>query len=392
MWPFSKTENQEELSMVFDIGSSSVGGSLFYIESSGNPRIIYSNREPILINQNLDLQSFFNLTISALGKLVEKIHKENPAKVSKVFCVLSSPWFHSQTRNIKYEKNTPFIFTTKFADELIKKEVENLIKSYEGNDSNTSKVLPIEMKTMSVKLNGYDIKNPVGKKTKDLEMPIFVSLSEEIFIKEVERVINMSFHFKSIKFSSFLMSSFAVARDMFINQDKFLLINIGGEITDISMIKRDILKDNASFPMGVNFLIRGLVKDLKVDSHEARSLLHLYKDNHTNENTNQKLSQVIEPLKKTWLKNFQETLNNLSHDISIPSTVFITVDQNLAEFFSQIIKNEELNQYSLTEDKFRIVFLGTEALHGIAIFDNKKEIERDPLLIIEAIYINRFLK
>ncbi len=112
MWPFSKTENQKELSLVFDIGSSSVGGSLFYIESSGNPHIIYTNREPILIDQNLDLQSFFNLTISALTKLVEKIHKENPAKIDRVFCVLSSPWFHSQTRNIKYEKNTPFVFNT----------------------------------------------------------------------------------------------------------------------------------------------------------------------------------------------------------------------------------------------------------------------------------------
>ncbi len=205
---------------------------------------------------------------------------------------------------------------------------------------------------MSVKLNGYNVKNPVGKKTKDLEMPIFVSLSEEIFIKEVERVINASFHFKSIKFSSFLMSSFAVARDMFINQDKFLLINIGGEITDISMIKKDILKDNASFPMGVNFLIRGLVKDLKVDSKEARSLLHLYKDDHATLNTNQKLSQVIEPLKKTWLKNFQETLNNLSHDISIPSTVFITVDQNLAEFFSQIIRNRTRPAFNYRRDLY----------------------------------------
>lgn len=392
MWPFSKKEKSGELALVFDISSSSVGGSIFFIENSGSPRIIYTSREPILIKENLDFNSFFALTISSLEKLVERIHNEKTGKIDRVFCILSSPWFHSQTRNIKYEKNSPFVFNTKFADELIKKEVDIILEKFSKETDPNNKIIPIEMKTMSIHLNGYDVKDPLDKKALQLEMPIFVSLSEEIFIKEVERVINKAFHFKSIKFSSFLMASFTVARDMFINQDKFLLINIGGEITDISMIKKNILKDNASFPMGVNFIIRGLAKGLNTNHDLARSMLHLHKDDHTDEATTQKLQTIIEPLKKTWLKTFQETLNNLSHDIAIPSTIFITVDQNLAEFFSSIIKEEELNQYSLTESKFRIVFLGTEALHGIAVFDDKKEIQRDPLLIIEAIYINRFLK
>lgn len=392
MWPFSKKENQGELSLVFDIGSSSLGCSVFKIENSGNPFILYSNREPILVQENLDFESFLTLTLSTLDKLVEKVHSEKFGRIDRVFCVLSSPWFHSQTTNIKFEKNTPFIFNNKFADDLINKEVELLLKKYKQEGNSNTNILPIEMKTMSINLNGYNVKNPLNHKATSLEMPIFVSLSEEFFIKEIEKIINKAFHYKSIKFSSFLIASFTVARDMFINQDKFLLVNIGGEITDISMIKKDILRDNTSFPMGVNFLVRGIVKSLKVDASEARSLLHLYKDNHTNTENTKRLEVAIEPLKRTWLKNFQESLNNLSHDISIPSTIFITVDQNLAEFFSQIIKEEELNQYSLAESKFRIVFLGTEALHGIALFDEKKHIERDPLLIIESIYINRFLK
>ena len=36
------------------------------------------------------------------------------------------------------------------------------------------------------------------------------------------------------------MASFTVARDMFMQQDNFLLVDIGGEVTDISMIKRKI--------------------------------------------------------------------------------------------------------------------------------------------------------
>ena len=380
---FSKEENKNELVLLFDIGSSSVGGALFYIEETGNPTMLYSARENIILENNLNVESFFALTISSLEKLVEKIAKQGLGKPERIFCVLSSPWFHSQTRNIKFEQETPFVFNTKLADNLIQKEVENLLNTFSKDKNEQNKVLPIEMKTMSVKLNGYEISDFFNKKAKDLEMPIFVSMSEEVFIKAVENTINKFFHF--------LMASFTVARDMFINQDKFLLVNIGGEITDISMIKSNVVRDNTSFPMGSNFMVRGLIKDLKIDNNEARSILSLYKDNHASDSANKQVGPTLENLKNEWLKSFQETLNNLSHDISIPSTIFITLDQNLAQFFSEIIKTEQLNQYSLTESKFRIVFLGTEALHGIVLFQNDK-VERDAFLIIEAIYINRFLK
>lgn len=388
---FSSNQNKKELALVFDIGSASVGGSFFYIESSGSPKILCSLREDIVLEKDLNVESFSDLTIKALERLVEKISKEGAGKPERIFCVLSLPWFHSETRNISLKTEKPFIFTHKFIDNVIEKEVELLLSSYNQKD-NEVKLLPIEMKTMSVKLNGYEIKDPINQKATELEMPLFVSLSEEIFIKQVEEVIKKQFHFKSIKFCSFLMSSFTVGRDMFVNQDKFLLINIGGEITDISMVKKDVLRDSSSFPLGFNFLVRGLAKDLNISNDEARSLLHLYKDNHANNKTTQKLEDSISKLKKEWLQNFQTTLNNLSHDISVPSTVFITVNDLYALFFSEIIKTEQLNQYSLTDSKFRIIFLGVEALHGIASFDEKHDKGRDALLIIESIYINRFLK
>ena len=80
---------------------------------------------------------------------------------------------------------------------------------------------------------------------------------------------------------------------------------------------------------------------------------------------------------------------NLSNDISIPATIFITIDKKFADFFAEIIKNEQFNQYTLTESKFKIIFLNTEALHGTAVFEN--DVIRDPFLIIDTIYINRFL-
>jgi hypothetical protein len=97
----------------------------------------------------------------------------------------------------------------------------------------------------------------------------------------------------------------------------------------------------------------------------------------------------MENLKNEWLKSFQESLANLSNDISIPATIFMTTDKNLADFFCQTIKAEQFNQYTLTESKFEIIFLNVQTFFGLAVFEEKAICESS--LIIDVIYINRFL-
>jgi len=242
------------------------------------------------------------------------------------------------------------------------------------------------MKTI---LNGYTTPDPLNKKINKLEIVIFISMSGEQILKKIEDTISRHFHSTEIKFSSFVMMSFAVARDMFVEQENFLLVDIGGEITDISIIKKDILGNSISYPLGRNFMIRNVADDLDCTLGEARALISLYKDGHAVKSIEKKLEKIINKLKMEWLKKFQESLVGISDDISVPSTIFITVDQDLTEFFSEIIKNEQFNQYTLTESKFRIIFLDAETLHGITAF--KENIDRDAFLIIESIYINRFI-
>lgn len=386
---FFKKKEEKELALIFDIGSSSVAGALFEMQKSGIPKIVLSVREPIIFENKIDADRFLLLTIKSLEAVVSRICMMGIGKPSKIFCILSSPWYASQTRVIKLEKNTPFLFTAKLADSLIQKEV----KLFEEENSSKflhadNKMRMIEFKNMKTMLNGYATADPLDKKIQKLEMVVFVSASGEQILKKIEETIFRHFHSKKIKFASFAMASFTVARDMFIQQEDFLLVDIAGEVTDISMIKKNILSNSISYPLGRNFMIRGVADSLGCTLSEAKSLISLYKDGHALESVEKKLEPIIGKLKSEWLKGFQQSLVNLSSDISIPATVFITVDQDLVDFFSEIIKTEQFNQYTLTESEFRIIFLGAQALHGIANF--KDNIDRDPFLIIESIYINRF--
>ncbi|MFA6274523.1 MAG: hypothetical protein WC662_05165, partial [Candidatus Paceibacterota bacterium] len=357
---FGKGKDKEELALVFDIGSSSVAGALFYMQKSGVPKIIFSIREPIKLENQINFEKFLNLTIKSLDVIVNKICMQKLGAPKKIFCVLSSPWYASQTRIIKLGKNTSFIFNSKLADSLTQKEItlfeEEHLKKYLNNKE---KIRPIELKNMKTLLNGYATPNPLNQKTKELEMTLFLSMSPEEVLSKIEESIGKHFYRGNIKFSSFAMASFSVARDMFVHQENFLLVDIGGEVTDISMVKKDILRTSISFPMGRNYMIRGVASALGCTLDEAKSYISLYKDEHMAKPNEKKFGPVVGKLKTEWLKKFQESLVNLSNDISIPATIFITVDQDFVQFFTELIKTEQFNQYTLTEAKFRIIFLGT---------------------------------
>ena len=383
-------KDKGKLVLVFDIGYSSVGGALFLAQKSGVPKIVFSVREPIILEKDVNIERFFLLTTKALAIVADRIHKSGVGAPKEIFCVLSPLWCVSQTRIIKFEKNTPFVFSLKLADGLIQKEKdlfkeEHLTKYlYSGAGSRL-----IEVKNIKTMINGYETSNPLNQKGVNLEMTIFLSMSGEKILGGSEETIRKNFSFKEIKFSSFPLSSFAVVRDIYAHEEDFLLINIDGEITDISMIKKNILHESISFPLGVNFLTREVASLSDFSIGEAKSFVSLLKDEHASKSVVKKFDPVIDKLKMEWLRKFQESLSNLCNDISIPATIYLLIDREMADFFSEVIKNEQFNQYTLTNSKFKIIFLGAEVFHGMAFFE--ENVVRDSFLIINSIYINRFL-
>ncbi len=387
---FGGNKEKGKLVLVFDVGSSSVGGALFWAQESGIPKIVFAIREPIILQKTLDIDKFLSSTMKSLEVVVGKIYKAGMGKPEAIFCVLSSPWHVSQTRVIQLEKNTPFVFTAKLADSLIQKEITLFKEEYLAKYADIqSPVKLIEFKNIKTMLNGYESANPLNQKAKELEMTIFIGVSPEHVFKKIEETIRKCFHFEDITFSSFTLASFAVARDMYTHSQDFLLIDVGGEVTDIAMVKKNTLRESISFPFGCNFITRRIASSLHSSLNEAKSLVSLFRDGHTEESFMKKLNPVIDKLKMEWLLKFQESLSNLSKDISVPATIYLVADKDLADFFSAVIKTEQFNQYTLTESKFEVIFLGAEVFLGLAVF--KENIIRDPGLIIDSIYINRFL-
>ncbi len=386
---FSKPKEKRELTIVFDIGSSSVGGEIFYAEKSGIPKIIYSIREPILLEQEVDFDRLLSSTVKALETVANKIYMMKLGALKKTFCVLSSLWYTSQIRTICLEKNIPFTFTLKLADSLIQKEISIFTEEYSGKNPDTD-IRPIELKNIKTMMNGYAVLYPLGQTTKELEMTIFVSMVHGQVLEKFEQTIGRYFNPTNIKFSSFAMASFSVARDIFAHQKNFILVDVGGEVTDISLVKNDALCESISFPMGRNFIIRKVASILKCSMDEARSIVSLHESGNASESVERKIKPIMNKFKIEWVENFQEALNDFTGNVSIYGTILMTAEKDLADFFSEAVRTGKFSDNNSTESKLKVVALNTKTLHGFAVLE--KNTVRDSALIIESIYINSFLR
>ena len=280
-----KGKSGQHFIVVFDIGSASIGGAFASIDSGKTPEVIFTTRRDIPFQEKLNFQRFLESMIKTLEEMFVALEKAGGGvKVDQVFCVLASPWYASQTRLVHYNQPQPFTVTEKGLAKLVQKEIELFRDSKLFERSKQSDAAPeiMESKNIQMKLNGYEVKSPFGKRTNELEVALYISMIPGNIFTSINESIKKFWHLPEVHFSSFSFTAFDTIRDIFADETSFLFMDISGEVTDISLAKDNVLLESISFPAGKNMLIRQLVAAMKTTSGAARTELKMYLEGKSN--------------------------------------------------------------------------------------------------------------
>lgn len=379
------SKKKERTVVIFDIGSGSVGGAIVCVPSDSNsiPLITKSVRNDIRTRGKFNFSSFTEDMIFALNKTASSLLDKKVGAPDEIICVMASPWYISETITIKTTKEKPFTFNKKLAGSLIKQEISNLTEDYKNKYDNldgTPEV--IELHTMSVLLNGYVVDNPLGKKCNFAEMNVVISLSPRLCLEKIREEISKTFHNRNISFSSFTLDTYLAVRDKYISPDSYLLIDISGEITDVGIVTKGILKSVLSFPFGKKNFYKYLCSKLDVEMRDAKEIFKLYNDDKLSEPFRKKMDPIFKSIEGSWGEAFEQCINTLPRTLALPGTIFLTSDEDIKKWFSEVLKNEEHLQSSISDHKCTVVTLdGPEFLDLCDI----KGCRYDPFLMIEAI-------
>ena len=385
------SKKKEEIVAIFDIGSGSVGGAIVSLPTNEEivPTILKTTRTEISYsNEKLNTATFTKNMIKALDSTANALYHTKSGAPDKVVCVIASPGYFSETRSIKMSKEKSFVFTEKIANELIQKEIKSINIAYKKKSKTIYNELEIiEHHIMNVDLNGYHVESPLGMHTKSVEMNMFVSFSQKFFLDKIRKVIFKTFHEISVYFSSFITASYFAVRDKYISPDSYLLVDIGGEVTEVGIVSKGILKASLSFPFGKKTFFKYMSTKLEIELRDAQELFNLYSTGYLAESKRKKLEPLFKSIVNSWSESFRKSVASLPHILALPSTVFLTADLDLIKWFSEVILNEEFIQLMTINHKCTVISLkGCEFTKTCKV---DKDAIYDPFLMIESIAVMR---
>jgi hypothetical protein len=171
-----------------------------------------------------------------------------------------------------------------------------------------------------------------------------------------------------------------------VNNDSYLLLDIGGEVTDIGIVSNGIIKDSLSFPYGRQTLFRNISKKLNIELRDVYQMFSLFTQDILRQEDKIKFTPVLESQREIWGKFFKDTIKTLPETSILPNIIFLTIDADVKDWFAKIINNGEYIQSTALDKKFTLVTIdGGEFLNMC----NVKNGTCDPFLMIEAISVMR---
>lgn len=385
-------------SIIAYVGNGVVKGGLVYHEKGKKPIVLSARKKDLKYYDERDRAHLETLILADFEALIKeiktedfpKLHNKKCGKPDNALIILSSPWYLSETSTIKMEESVPFLVT----DNLINKATSNIVKAYTGDKSN---IMVLEQNFLSVVLNGYSVVNPIGKKTKNLDINVFTSYARLESVKKIEDIISNNFHVHNIHIHSQSLVAFSAIRDLYPDSNEHTVIDITSILTEVFIVKENILRDNASFPFGRHFLIQSVNKTINSASANSssfdatESLIELYLDNKLDADNRQKLESAIKVAGEDWLNGFSSVLKHITSNGDLPKKIFLFAKRDVANIFKQFIENEEYHQFTSTSGKFEIQIVSPADTSSLCDIDKDANTDQDLdiSIVIGALFNNK---
>lgn len=298
----------------------------------------------------------------AIRRDLEEIKKKSTqSRFDCVTVILNSPWYFSQTRAITVERTEQFRIDKDLIDQLLKEEGEIFLNRASGQfdvSENDSAQL-LEMFIMRALLNGYETNSFLEKSAKHLRLSIYISMTLASLTHELNSIVEVKFSPQKIILHSSPYVIFKSAPEaLAVDSAGAVVIDIGGEITDITVMRDGIISETFSFGRGLNFILRRIAGAYSIIPAEAISYLRAAAANQMSENHRPKFEDILARGMSEWRKMFYEAIKHAAGSRLLPNRFILAgVGADFA-IFSDYVKSEEVKALI-----YKTAPLGVEALY-----------------------------
>lgn len=368
-----------EFDAVYHIGTSSVGVGIVQLAKNKAPQILHSLREPIPYRESVTSERFVTDMLDTVKLANTRLLKESGhIKIRSVYYIFSSPWAVTQTKVVNITEKHPFVVSKGLIDKAI---------SSEDSQASDKTLKLIEKKIIDIKLNGYHISDPYGKKATEAEVSLFTSFIPKALFDSVQDVARLTYHSKNTKAFSCALASFSAIRDIFHEDSDFMFLDIGGELSDLMIVKDGLVAETGSFPLGGHFLLRSLKNTLSISAEEATSLAHVYEDNTIEAAFAEQIGPVIEDAAKEWATHFRNAVRKIGNGVILPMKLFVVLHNDFHRFFEKALTASFIPISGENDVPVVVSFIDYNELTSSVSFSETAD--KDPFIGIVATFVGK---
>lgn len=330
---------------LLDIGSTNVNG--FLIAKDKEKKIIFSTNVSVTLQDQMDINRFLVDVSAAAKEVLKNLIKSGHGTPKQIVCLLSAPFYASRISVFSKKFPEPQACTQKLIDQLVNKIEAG--KQFTGHEA-------VENEVLSVSLNGYNVASPFGQQAQEFKVSHYLSVASDSVLAQLRQAVS-SVARVPIRFCSFAFAFSRVLDFLTPDNKSYLALETDGEVSELLLTWRDVLRETVSFPFGENWLIRNLATELKTTPEEVRSLLRARLASHASGAAEKDLEQALLKLRPEWISAFRESLVLALDDSFLSGEIFLLGDASIVPIFKRWLEAESWQNIILGDKKLSAIII-----------------------------------
>lgn len=346
MWLHRRGNTKQGIA--FDCGTSAVRAALFSFPQKDvftKPDVSEIIRVPFAPAAYMDAYQLKQKTREGIREVIKKLSPSfHPHEIIVGF---SSPFYISKTVQVSHPRKEPRLLITNEEFQALTAEAMHAFEEEAKKRLAEHAVATFAALPLKTYINGYRVSNPVGMAGKLIETSFRFEATKNDIFDDFKNLFAHHYERAVFRVVSIALANFHALRAMYGNEQGFLLIDMGAEVTEIELTIDGTLEQVASVPLGRMMFVRELAALLGISPADASFIADRYAEQTLESNKVKQLSPLIAEFQDIWRKKMIIILTAYTQQYEIPPRIFFT-GGGVMPFYKNIF----------LEDAFRPIFYG----------------------------------
>lgn len=349
---------KEKEDLIIDVRSGSIGLAVLTYSPSG-PQITFCNRKSLALQKSFEPSRLIGQMGTELKQFLNEFYdKKKSFRPHKIHVVVGSPWYLSQTRSVVHKSPTIIEYDEKIVRKLFQDEEEEFRTHNFGN----RKPETIEREMLAVTLNGYPTSKPFGRKGSEIGISFYLSMIDTDFLEVIKNAINSIWRADQI-YHTFPFLALMSTREMVDKtSNSYILLDIGGEVSELSLIRNSVALEGFSFPLGAHSIVREIATTFKLSLLEASSIYRAYVLKQVDKKIEAQIEKVLGDIKIKWSTYLHGMLEKISTLYVLPSVIIAIGNPETSHIFKDVVADESIAKLFTNQKAASIIALDSESI------------------------------